>query len=492
MNPNVETAECNSSDCSSSRESGAASPSTPRRLYKKHKSGDVLNRVARQLIMNAYVQMRHEPPAKPGQPGLTVEESCIKVSKLLGVGVRTVLEIRKQAKETEGQVVTPSRKRPASEGKRRRKVRYGDFTLCALRSCVHRFFRRNEVPTVKKITAEFCTSTELPSLKAWTVRRLLHDIGFEHDKRERNSRLIEREDIVAWQQKYLHEIARHRQDGRKIFYLDETWVTAGHTVSRVWVDTTVASSHDAFMRGLSTGLKQPSGKGQRLIVTHIGSDEGFVDGCLDVFRGQKTGDYHEEMDGARFEKWFDGVLDKLPTGSVIVMDNASYHSRRLEAVPTTSSRKDDIRQWLTSKKVSWDPKMLKKQLLDIVALVKPQHLKYRVDTAAETAGCTVVRLPPYHCEFNPIELIWAQIKNGVAARNTTFKIVDVGTLLNEEVGKVTTDNWTNAVRHVIDIEATFRRGGATSAHIQPIVIQLDGEDTPSESDLSGVEPFDEA
>ncbi|KAM7303197.1 uncharacterized protein ISCGN_013178 [Ixodes scapularis] len=193
------------------------------------------------------------------------------------------------------------------------------------------------------------------------------------------------------------------------------WLPPGHTVSRVWVDTTVASSHDAFTRGLSTGLKQPSGKGQRLIVTHIGSDEGFVDGCLDVFRGQKTGDYHEEMDGARFEKWFDGVLDKLPTGSVIVMDNASYHSRRLEAVPTTSSRKDDIRQWLTSKKISWDPKMVKKQLLDIVALVKPHHLKYRRDTAAETAGCTVVRLPPYHCEFNPIELIWAQIKNGAAA-----------------------------------------------------------------------------
>ncbi|KAM7287689.1 uncharacterized protein ISCGN_031380 [Ixodes scapularis] len=250
---------------------------------------------------------------------------------------------------------------------------------------------------------------------------------------------ITNQDIVAWQQKYLHEIVRHRQDGQKIFHLNEMWVTARHTVSRVWVDTTVASSHDAFMRGLSAGLKQPSGKGQRLIVTHIGSDEVFVDGCLDVFRGQKTGDCHEEMDGARFEKWFDGVLDKLPTGSVMVMDNTSYHSRRLEAVPTTSSPKDDIRQWLTSKKISWDPKMLKKQLLDIVPLVKLQRLKYRMDIAVETAGCTVVRLPPYHCEFNSIELIWAQIENGVAARNTTFKIVDVGTLLNEQVDKVTTD-----------------------------------------------------
>lgn len=135
--------------------------------------------------------------------------------------------------------------------------------------------------------------------------------------------------------------------------------------------------------------------------------------------------------------------------------------------------------------------MLKKHLLDIVALVKPQNLKYHVDTAAETAGWFVVRLPPYRCEFHPIELIWAQIKNGVSARNTTFKFVDVGTL-NKEVGTITTDNWINAVRHVIDIDETFGRGGARSAHIQPIVIQLDGEDTPSESDLSGVKPLDKA
>ncbi|XP_040078591.2 uncharacterized protein LOC120850213 [Ixodes scapularis] len=148
------------------------------------------------------------------------------------------------------------------------------------------------------------------------------------------------------------QAAGMRQEGRQIFYLDETWVTAGHTVSTVWVDCTVTSSHDAFMRGLTTGLKQPSGKGQRLIVTHIGCEDGFVAGCLDVFRGVKTGDYHEEMNGTRFETWFEAVLQMLPTGNVIVMDHASYHSRRLEAVPTTGSRKEVIQQWLTSKDIS--------------------------------------------------------------------------------------------------------------------------------------------
>ncbi|XP_029824061.2 uncharacterized protein LOC115309944 [Ixodes scapularis] len=156
--------------------------------------------------------------------------------------------------------------------------------------------------------------------------------------------MIERGDIVSWQQTYLRGIGCHRQECRKVFYLDETWVTAGHSVLIAWVGSTVTSSHNAFMRGITTGLKQPSGKGQRLIITHIGSEDGFVAGCLNVFRGQKTGDYHEEMDGTRFEKGFDGALQKLPAGSVVIMDNVSYHSRRPDAVPTTNSRKKVIQE----------------------------------------------------------------------------------------------------------------------------------------------------
>ncbi|KAM7281660.1 uncharacterized protein ISCGN_006325 [Ixodes scapularis] len=474
MDPNEEAAESDSSDSSWSRDL----PSTPKRWFKKHKSGHILNSGQRELLLNMYVRMRHT------EPDLDVIEACKAVSKLAGVSVSSVLAIKKEASANDGQLASPSRKGPTNAGKKRRTAKYGDLVLCALRSCVHRFFRRNEMPTVEKIAAEFRTSPELPSLQAWTVRRLLLDIGFRRERRARNSLMVERDDIVAWQQTYLRDITRHRQEGRQIFYLDETWVTAGHTALTVWVDSTVTSSHDAFMRGLTTGLKQPSGKGQRFIVTHIGSEDGFVPGCLDVFRGKKTGDYHEEMDGPRFEKWFDDVLQKLPTGSVIVMDNAPCHSRRLEAVPTTSSRKELIQGWLTSKGIAWDAKMLKRQLLEIVSSVKPQYVKYRVDTAAERAGCTVVRLPPYHCEFNPIELIWAQIKNRVAARNTMFKIGDVERLLKEEAEQVTASNWCNAVRHVVVVEESFKQGGTTSAHIEPIVIALNEGDTSSESDPS--------
>ena len=47
-------------------------------------------------------------------------------------------------------------------------------------------------------------------------------------------------------------------------------------------------------------------------------------------------------------------------------------------------------------------------------------MKYVVDELALKRGITVLRLPPYHCELNPIELVWAQVKGEVApqvARN---------------------------------------------------------------------------
>lgn len=46
---------------------------------------------------------------------------------------------------------------------------------------------------------------------------------------------------------------------KKNYYLDETWINAGHIKPKIWVDKTIKSSKQAFMDGLSTGLKNPSG-----------------------------------------------------------------------------------------------------------------------------------------------------------------------------------------------------------------------------------------
>jgi transposase len=69
------------------------------------------------------------------------------------------------------------------------------------------------------------------------------------------------------------------------------------------------------------------------------------------------------MNSQLFELWFCEVLLKLiPAGSVIVLDNASWHRKKI-----------------------------------LTAL-------------AEAVDCRIIFLPPYSPDFNPIEQTWANLK----------------------------------------------------------------------------------
>ena len=73
--------------------------------------------------------------------------------------------------------------------------------------------------------------------------------------------------------------------------------------------------------------------------------------------------YNGTMNSTLFEFWFtEQLLPSLEKGTVIVMDNASFHSKK------------------------------------------------RLICAAINAGCKLVFLPPYSPELNPIEKFWAWLK----------------------------------------------------------------------------------
>ncbi|CAC5371201.1 unnamed protein product [Mytilus coruscus] len=69
------------------------------------------------------------------------------------------------------------------------------------------------------------------------------------------------------------------------------------------------------------------------------SEQGLIPGCGLIFESKtSSSDYHDEMNKEHFTEWFkDALLQKQPPQSVIVMDNAPYHSH---LVP--ESRKDII------------------------------------------------------------------------------------------------------------------------------------------------------
>lgn len=102
------------------------------------------------------------------------------------------------------------------------------------------------------------------------------------------------------------------------------------------------------------GPKIPTGKGGRLIVVHGGCAKyRFIENSKLVFRsntGNST-DYHSQMNSEVFKSWFTQMLNSLEEPSVIVMDNASYHSTIIDNFPKSNTRKADVQAWLTKENV---------------------------------------------------------------------------------------------------------------------------------------------
>ena len=53
----------------------------------------------------------------------------------------------------------------------------------------------------------------------------------------------------------------------------------------------------------------------------------------------------------RFQQWFGALVETLEPGSVVVMDNAPYHSVVVPSTrtPTSAWKEKDIQEWLDEK-----------------------------------------------------------------------------------------------------------------------------------------------
>ncbi|KAJ8913791.1 hypothetical protein NQ315_002697 [Exocentrus adspersus] len=313
---------------STSRSACRAAMSPPKK--RQHKLGH-LSEAEKHSVINVMKILKQQYEDK-GTSELVVE-----VARKLGLAKSTIYRILAEYK-AKGKVGAPKK----ASGRPSITESFDESIKNDIRKVVHGFFFKNELPTLDKILCEIKQWPMIPNMSRSTLCKVMRHINFRYLKRNRKSLLIEREEIVIcgpilecnrkehsqgplphlnsfsilsffdrnyfkntvlsfvertppislahWRQNYLRQIRTYRDEGRPIYYLDETWLNEGHTKQTIWQDTTIRSKRQAFIEGLSTGLKNPSGKGRRLIISHIGSDSGFVDDCLLVFEGKKSTD----------------------------------------------------------------------------------------------------------------------------------------------------------------------------------------------------------
>lgn len=268
-----------------------------------------------------------------------------------------------------------------------------------------------------------------------------------------------KEDIVVAQQrvKYCNQVQAYRKEGRTIYYQDETWVNKNMTPLKIWLD-----EHG------EGGSALPAGKGQRSIISHVGSEAGFVDQARLIFRGKNAlsdSDYHTDMNQEVFQDWMETkVFPNVPAGSVIVIDRASYHTvLTKETKPASSSMtKHEFATWLIehkirAKKLKTIDNFLTLKRVELATICKNNKpkAKFEISEMADKHKLKILILPVAHPELNPIEMIWSMMKDYIKKKNVNYSLTDVEKFANEFFETFDNAIWMKCVEHVKKVEQEY-------------------------------------
>ena len=424
---------------------------------------------SKEIIFNVSVYFENEAKVPSNIP---VNAFVRKTEEATGVSESTIRRIRQQG----GKFTSPLKAK-----QRKSQKDLDDFDLCVIRNKIHEFYTvRRQFPTLKALHKSLKDDIAYSGGKE-TLRKCMKKLGFQWKRSKSNRQvLIEKYNIVNLRCQFLRDIRKYHEEGLNIVYLDETWIDTSYTPKYCWQGP---SEH---------GVLAPLNRGQRLIVVHAGGAKGFVPGALLIYKAaSSSGDYHNEMNGDMFKKWFcEKLLLNLQEKTVIVMDNASYHSVHSTRNPTSNTKKADIQQWLRDHNIPFDNNLLRPQLLALAKMHK-QPPDFMIDKIAKDEGHIILRLPPYHPDLNPIEMVWSQVKGIVAQKNTTCRVNDVMQLANDAFQQITVQDWENHCRHVRTIEERYRQNDIVIDNaIDDVIIDL-ADDSESSGDDSADDSFSE-
>jgi transposase len=366
-----------------------------------------------------------------------------------------------------------ARKQRADKGNLR-KVDEGDKDL--IRRKIYAMYQENLVPTIRSLKARLTLDDTNISVSITSLWRIVSQMGFKYKRINKRQVLMESQRLQKWRYEYITKIREYRLLSRSIIYPDETWFDTHETPSKRWSDLSDRCQS-----------KAPSNKWKRITILHAGSKDGWIPNALLLSAKNikdSSLDYHEDTTAELLEDWFKTkLLPNIPPNSVIVMDNASYHSRQIKKVPNSANTKSDIQKYMLENDIFFEDSYKKNELLDVL---KAFNLKkeYVCDAMAENSGHTVLRLPPYYCVFNPIEFMWHKLKTKIRSENVTptlsKSVIDlIRKIINSNDDM---ESWKNSTEHVFKVENSYL---SVQNNIEPIVINL-SEDSDSETELLDV------
>ncbi|XP_066982753.1 uncharacterized protein [Macrobrachium rosenbergii] len=193
--------------------------------------------------------------------------------------------------------------------------------------------REERNSTINKVLSEMRERTGFKGGRE-SLRKIVKEIGFQYAKLDGRKFLMERYDVQCLRTRFLEKMQNVKENRRNVIYLDETWVNQNYTVGKCWKDN---KSENA------SGIKVPSGKRWPTYNSTCRLCMWFHSNAELTFTAKNDGDYHRQMNHEVFEEWFRcQLLPNIPPASVIVMDNAPYHSRKVEKYQRCQAKRQSL------------------------------------------------------------------------------------------------------------------------------------------------------
>ena len=169
-------------------------------------------------------------------------------------------------------------------------------------------------------------------------------------------------------------------------------------------------------------------------------------------------------------------LTTLKPNSVIIIDNASYHSRNADDFPVSKSKKSQFQDWLKSNKISFRPNVLRTELWMLCKIHRATNTSKVIDNIAKRYVHEVLRLPPYHCDLSAIELFWADEKNFVTRENKEMTPESIEKLFRKRRAEITAEMCKKCVEHVENVELFYwKTDRIINLKIDQLEISLDAK-----------------
>lgn len=414
-------------------------------MEKSKRDRKVLNPQTKELIINVVNFMKTEANGEFVVPARKVQR---RTAMATGFSERTVRRIVKESKSLKGvdnlngddRAVTFPPRKVANRPKP--KTGLDQLTKSIVRKIVHGIYvNEKTVPTIKKIHQKLVQEIDFKG-SSRSAHKIVKELGFLWKKaKSKKFVLVEKHDIRLRRIQYLRNIMQYRREGRPIIYIGDTSVLS------------TLSSHEVTKT-----------LGERIVLMHAGGENGFVPNALTILQTTKaTGDYHQELSD-HFHLWVRNILlPSFPPKTVLVINSTTYQNIQSQRIPNLDSNAEQMKQWLHFNNINFNENMLRPELHQIIKkhVSKFRKQKSIIEQLLTERGHSLLKLPSDHPDLNPIDLMWADVKNYVANRNTTFQVSSIKLLCQEYLRELEPETWLMRCDLVKNFEQQYLKSEST-------------------------------